>query len=100
MSIFALFLPLYRKTSPQTYNKPYFGFILGINGLFGIQNMGIDTKILAIPSIWAKIWQNTEIAVVTPAAILNHDVRPLVNTKIVQNLVFSNLYTPYLFFKP
>ena len=70
MHIFALFLPFFRIILPLTYNKPYFGFINGINGLFGIQNMGIDTKIRTLAIIQAKILKNTKIM----AAILENGV--------------------------
>ena len=59
-----------KKISPKINNKPYFGFITDINRFFGIQNMGIDTKIRTLPFIQAKILKKAKIM----AAILENGV--------------------------
>ena len=55
MCIFALFWHFLTKMSLKTYNKPYFAFLVNINGLVGIQNMGKDTKIRTVAIMKAKI---------------------------------------------
>ena len=65
-----------------------------------MQNRGINTKILALPSVRAKILQNTKFAVGTRRPFLiKIAVRTLVKAQIDLNLIFSNLYKLSVFYK-
>ena len=77
------FFTILSELNHKSYSNHSLNYKYGLIGLLSIQNIGLDANTMALLAIETKILQNAEIVIGFPAAILDHDVRTLLNTQII-----------------